>query len=358
MTDVFEEEIEARLQAYDAGVGNYYRPLTEAADEFIRFAENPELRVSIGIPQFDDLIRGVAPGEICIINGFAHSGKTVLATEVLMANADEPVVLFTPDETRPAVLTKLAAADSGVSAEELERRIYQNDESARKLLKEVAAKYQHLAVYDENVTLHQMDIMFAEATEAFGTKPKAVIFDYAEQLNEATDTKGKIDELKRWGKRHGVSLFLLHQTSRSAGAGGRELDISSGSYGGETQATFLIVVRRKIYFYVERLKELESKIANASNPKMIQRWNDEISQIIQIEIPRHANTISMKLVKNKRPPMKLTGEIDFHIDPQTGRLFIVGEGGEDDAVIRSHSPDLNESGGTGRSLLEVKNAET
>lgn len=351
MTDIFEEEIEARLQAYEAGVGNYYKPLNEAVDEFIRFAENPDLRVSLGMPVFDELIRGVAPGELCLINGFAHSGKTVLATEILMANADNPTVLFTPDETRPAVLTKLAAADTGVGAEELERRIFRQDQTARQILLDVAAKYQQLAVYDETVTLHQMDLMFAEAQEAFGMKPKAVLFDYAEQLNESTDTKGKIDELKRWGKRHGVALFVLHQTSRSAGAAGRELGIDSGSYGGEQQATFMIVVRRKIYYYMERLRDLENKIANASNPKMIQRWSDEIEQIIQVEIPRHRNTVSMKLVKNKRPPMSLTGEIDFNIDPFTGRLFIIGDGTDDDQIPEIRNSELNFTGRTGRALL-------
>lgn len=349
--NLFEEEIEARLKNFEGGIGHYYRPLSEAAGEFIRFAENPELRVSIGISQFDEMIRGVAPGELCVINGFAHSGKTVLATEILMANSKEPVVLFTPDETRPAVLTKLAAADTGVSAEELERRIYRQDTEARKILLDVANKYQHLAVYDENVTLHQMDLMFDEAAEAFGTRPKAVLFDYAEQLNEATDTKGKIDELKRWGKRHNVALFLLHQTSRSAGAAGRELGIDSGSYGGETQATFMIVVRRKIYYYLDRLRELENKIANASNPKMIQRWSEEMSQIIQIEIPQHSNTISMKLVKNKRPPMNLTSEIDFNIDPETGRLFLIGNGDDEGGYPEVHQDELNYSGSTGRALL-------
>ena len=321
MTDIFQEEIEERLARFDEyGVGRYYKPLGDAVDEFIKFAETPDLRVFTGVPEFDAQMRGVAPGELCLINGFAHSGKTVFATEILMANHTEPVVLFTPDETRPAVLTKLAAADTGVGAEELERRIYLKDESAKQILRGVAEKYQHLAVYDESVSLHQMDVMFDEATEVFGQKPKAVVFDYAEQLNEATDTKSKIDMFKRWGKEKQVAFFLLHQTSRSAGAGGRELGIDSGSYGGEQQATFLIVVRRKIAFYKERLRELEYKIANSSNPTYIAKWEDQIRSIVQVEIPAHENTVSVALVKNKRPPMRLIKEMDFQIDEHTGRL--------------------------------------
>ena len=350
MSDILDEEIKNRLEIYEQGVGQYYKPLSEAADEFIRFAETPELRVFTGIDLFDTLIRGVAPGELCLINGFAHSGKTVLATEILMANKTAPVVLFTPDETRPAVLTKLAAATTGVGAAELERRIYKQDLDARNLLIDVATEYQQLAVYDENVTLHQMDRMFDEATEAFGQKPKAVVFDYAEQLNEATDTKGKLDELKRWGKQHSVAMFVLHQTSRTAGADGRKLGIASGAYGGEQQATFMITVRRKINYYMDRLDELEMKIANASNPKQIERWQEEAYNIVYDEIPRHKDTVSLALVKNKRPPMELTKEVDFNIDNVTGRLFLVGTG---EPVAESFIPDeLNFTGSTGRDLLK------
>lgn len=354
MSDILDEEIEARLKAYEAGVGNYYRPLSDAVDEFIKFAETPDLRVFLGIPQFDELIRGVAPGELCLINGFAHSGKTVLATEILLENADNPMVLFTPDETRPAVLTKLAAADTGVGAQELERRIHAKDEEARRILHDVASKYHQLAVYDEAVNLHQMDMMFLEAQEAFGCKPKAVLFDYAEQLNEGLDTKAKIDALKRWGKQHQVALIVLHQTSRTAGSAGKELGIDSGSYGGEQQATFMIVVRRKINFYVDRLKELEMKCANASNEKMIAKWEAEMYDIVHNHIPAHTNTVSSKLVKNKRPPMSLTKEIDFNIDPETGRLFIVGDGDHDGHIHleSGEQVSMNLGGSSGRDLLK------
>jgi len=351
MSDLFEDEISQRLSRFESGVGHYYKPLSDAADEFIKFAESPHLRVFTGIEQFDECIRGVAPGELCLINGFAHSGKTVFATEILMANRDVPTVLFTPDETRPAVLTKLAAADTGVGAQELERRIQRQDKEAKDLLISVAEKYQQLAVYDESVGLHQMDVMFEEAGEAFGSAPRAVIFDYAEQLNEATDTKGKIDELKRWGKRHNVALFLLHQTSRTAGSGGKALGIDSGSFGGEQQATFMIVVRRKINFFMDQLQQLEAKIANATNPKMIQNWQDRMTEILQIEIPRHRDTVSAKLVKNKRPPMELTNEIDFNIDKTTGRLFLIGDGGGDVPPPPQQQFDY-ENKGSARGLLK------
>lgn len=350
MTD-FLDDIDERLGRIEhSGVGRYYKPLGDAVDEFIRFAENPDLRVKLGIPIFDDVIRGVAPGEMCLINGFAHSGKTVLATEILMANHNIPMMLATPDETRSAVLAKLAAADTGIGAEELERRIYQRDQQAREILLGVAAKYQHLAVYDENMSLHMMETMLREATEALGAKPKALIFDYAEQLNEQMDVKGKLDALKMFGKDHNIPLFVLHQSSRSKGAGGQILGIDSGSYGGEQQATFLITVRRKIAYFRERLIDLEYKLANATNPTMQSRYQEQIEDV-RDQIPFHLETVSCGLVKNKRPPMTLITERDFKIDQVSGRVSLM-EGREEDF----EAPDVNlleySEAGSGRELLK------
>ena len=348
----FLDELDERLARTEAyGVGHYYKPLGEAVDEFIRFAENPGARVKLGIPLLDDQIRGVAPGELCLINGFAHSGKTVLATEILLTNHNIPMMLVTPDETRPAVLAKLAAADTGVGAEELERRIYQGDAQAREILLGVAQKYHQLAVYDDNVTIHMMDGMFKEAESAFGEKPRAVLFDYAEQLNEATDTKGKIDMLKRWGKQNSIPLFVLHQASRSKGAGGQALGMDSGAYGGEQQATFMITVRRKIEHFRERLADLEQKYANSTNPTMQQRYEEQMYEV-RAQIPHHKDTVSVGLVKNKRPPMNLVPERDFKIDNATGRVSLIyQDGGEFDTVPDAPLPGFVEAS-SGRNLLK------
>lgn len=44
------------------GAYRHYKPLSEAANEFIRWAETPELRVYTGIKELDKAMRGTAPG--------------------------------------------------------------------------------------------------------------------------------------------------------------------------------------------------------------------------------------------------------------------------------------------------------
>lgn len=272
-------------------------------------------------PTVDNGIIFVRRGDVTFWTHNTHSGKTLVATELMLNNADTPLVLFTPDETRPLVLTKLTSALHGVSARELERRIQQDDDDARQLLIETAETYGKLAIFDESVSVVDMDNMMDEAQNAMGIKPKGVIFDYAELLEGPDDVKQKMTALKRWGKRHGVAMFVIHQTSRSSGSGGKKMAIDSGSYGGEQQATHVIGVRRKKYMHLAMLAVLEEKIAQAVNPTSIESYRRRKEEIEKIDLPRDADTLTVSLVKNKRPPCDLVDDLDRMIDQETGRLI-------------------------------------
>lgn len=322
-------------------VTEHYRPLEEAADEFIKWAETPHLRVYTGLPSLDKAMRGTAPGEVTIIQGFTHSGKTLLATEILLNNKENPGVVFTPDETRSLVLTKLAAAEHGVDIRDLERRIQQDDESARQVLKDTARAFQNLAVFDESVTLHDMTKMMDEFRAVSGETIKYVMFDYVSLLEGHDDVKAKMTALKAWGKRQGVALFLLHQASRTSGGSGKKMTIESGEYGGEQQATHVIGVRRKKYQHYAMLNVLQERIDNATNPTSISMYEAKMKEIKEVLIPRDENTLTVSLNKNKRPPCELVDDEDYFIDAETGKLRRITTWQQDDgSVIRTAKAQL------------------
>lgn len=315
VTDILE-----RLQEIDTiGAYRYYRPLEAAADEFIQWSETPQNRIYTGIRVFDDAMRGTAPGELTVVQGFTHSGKNVLINEVLINNPTKPIIFFTPDETRQLVLIKLATAVNSVSAYDLERRIYQDDKSARDILIKTAKAYSKLAVFDESVTLIEMSRMFEEVCEVMG-KPQAFVFDYAKLLRGFDDVDAAISALKAWGKEHQVPAFVLHQASRTSGSHGRKMEIDSGAYGGEQQATHVIGVRRKKYQHIAAVNALEEKIANTTNPSQEQLYRSKMQELIEVYLPRDEHTITVSLVKNKRPPCDLVDDVDFRIDTNTGRM--------------------------------------
>jgi hypothetical protein len=149
---------------------------------------------------------------------------------------------------------------------------------------------------------------------------KAVVFDYASLLEGAEDVKAKITALKSWGKREHVAMFVIHQASRTSGSAGRKMGIDSGEYGGEQQSTHVIGVRRKKYAHYAQIGALEDKIANASNPTAIENYHQRIKELREVLIPQDENTITISLVKNKRPPCELIDDEDYLIDQDTGKL--------------------------------------
>lgn len=306
----------------------HFRPLSDAVDEYEKWSRNVGDRVYTGIDKLDLAIRGTAPGELTLIQGHVHSGKTLVATSIMVENHDKPFAVFTPDETRTLILTKLTAQETGVGAEKLEEMIQADDTEAHAFLMETANKYGKLAVYDESVTIRDMEHMMAEATHALGEKPRGVIFDYVELLDGIDDVKAQLSALKRFGKEQNVAMFCIHQTSRTAGAGGRKLTINSGAYGGEQQSMHVIGVRRKKYMYYQLMAELEEKMQGTVNGTLLANYEAKYNEIKNILLPSSENTVTVSLVKNKRPPCKLIDDIDFLLDPVTGKL--VREKREDD----------------------------
>lgn len=298
----------------------YYSPLSDAADEYVVWSRNPGQRVFTGIDEFDDAMRGLAPSELMLVVGYAHSGKTVFTTQVIMNNTDRNVAVFSPDETRVLVLIKLFSILHGIGAEEVEQRLQQRDSEMEGMLRSFATEhFPNLGVFDEVSDLTLFDKALDEY-EAVHGKCELVVIDYAQLITGAgEDVGGTINAIKAWGKRRRVPIILLHQSSRSKGAGGSKVTIDSGGYGGEQQALFLVGVRRKKNQYQAIIKELEEKIAAASSQKTIDRYED-LKADAEYELKKHEHTITFSLVKNKRPPGRLVDDLDFMLDPDTGRV--------------------------------------
>jgi predicted ATP-dependent serine protease len=107
-----------------------YEPLTEAVHSFVRWAQTPYERIHLGLPRIDDELRGIAPGELAMMIGYAHGGKTLLLLHCLQQNRDKHIAMFIPDEPRQLILTKLTCMHHGIDARELERRVAIDDSSA------------------------------------------------------------------------------------------------------------------------------------------------------------------------------------------------------------------------------------
>lgn len=302
---------------------NYYAPLVKAADDYVHWAQTPNERVYLGFADIDEQMRGIAPSELCLINGYSHSGKTLALLQILSANRNKRVVYFCPDEPRTLTLIKLACVVHGVDANQLEQQVANNDRSAINLLKETATEhFPNLAVFDQTVSLLDMERSLAEVSDVMG-EPQLIVVDYLELITGAgEDVPSKANAIKAFGKRHNKPLLVLHQSSRTAGADGRKMTISSGAYGGEQQATHIIGVRRKRFEIEGHIRDLQEKLERASNTEKIM----EKIESLQYELRIHMDTLTLNLVKCKRPASALLDDMDFTIEYGTGRLHRLDTG--------------------------------
>jgi KaiC/GvpD/RAD55 family RecA-like ATPase len=312
----------------------HYRPLVEAADTFVAETQQGN-RFYLGIDAIDQEMRGISPGHLCLINGFSHSGKTLVAQHAVRRNPDKRVVWFSPDEPRELLLAKLAAAHSGIAAIDLERRVEQNDRDAIRLMRETATEeFPNLIVFDQPLTPTVMEDGLAEAEDVWNSPADLVVIDYVELLQAGETVQSKLDYIKGYGSRHRLPVVALHQTSRSAGAEGRQMTISSGSYGGEQHATHVLGVRRKKYQYMAEIIELEERLRRGV------RDLDVVADKLESarhELAIHEYTITVNAVKIKRPGGRLVSEVDMELFTETGRLSPLVPGDLPSQYRRAHA---------------------
>lgn len=317
----------AEVQFVTRGKGTYkhYRPFVDAVKVYVNEARDGE-RIYFGIDEFDQQIRGVGRGQLCIINGFSHSGKTLLLAHILRANRHKRIAFFTPDEPAQLVLAKLASAQSGVPADEIEDRITSGDETAVDILRKTALDdFPLLVVFDKTLRGEDMDVALAEAEAVWGAPAEGVVVDFLELLQAGETVSQKGEFIKAFGSRHHLPVILIHQTSRTAGKDGAAQTISSGAYGGETLATFQLGVWRKKAAIAAALVEVRDKIARAASgatEAMLERQEDLVHELARAEY-----TLTVAITKNKRPGRREgREEIDFELFGATGLIAPLAEG--------------------------------
>ena len=278
-----------------ASMYRHVKPLTLAADGLIEYMSNPEGRFMSGITELDAMTRGFGRGELCLCIGRPHSGKTQLILNMMINNLrNKRMILFTPDEVSELVLSKLVSIKHGINAEEIERRVKEGDKSTVNLVKKSAAvDFRNLIVIDESLSFRGMTDAFNEAQDYWGEACDLVVVDYLEllpgDLEGGEGVVAKAQGMKRWTKNANVPVVCLHQASRSSGARGQAAGMSAARFGGEAESIFMIEVFRK----------------------------REDEAMDDFDRRRHANTLSINLAKNKRPPSKV-GMFDVFLDPATG----------------------------------------
>jgi KaiC/GvpD/RAD55 family RecA-like ATPase len=276
----------------------YISPLSKVYSSLVEMIESHEDRFTLGLAQIDLMTRGFGPKELILITGFTHAGKTQLVNTAIIRNPDKRVLFFSMDDPSEMILLKLACMTEGIGAEIFEQRIREGDQEALLALQRTSSR-ESLIVVDTSLSIAGVGRAVDEATQFWGQPPDVVIIDYLTSISgDEQDgdggVKSKVAELKRWVKDKPFPTLCLHQNTRSKGGPGEEITLISAAFGGEQEATMLLGVRRR---------------------------RDD-SSLDQFERDQQANTVTLHLVKNKRPPGRVThpSGIDFWMVPETGLI--------------------------------------
>lgn len=309
-----EAAIEAAEERY-----KYIKPFSVAAPEYIEQVSNADARYYTGFKEVDKLARGFAPGELVVFMGREGNGKTQFVLNSLANNPQKHTLIFTPDETPSLVLAKLVAIKHGIAGDRLEEGVKAGDTETLRLVRETASHdFQNLIVVGETYNLREMTYARKEAEDLWQHPVQLVVFDYVELApgdGDYTGVQAKFRALKRWGGNLTKAPFVaIHQAKKGEGRGVAQ-GLDGMRYGGADAATMVFEVYRK-------------------------KFDKGLSQVDRMG---HDNTVTVDLIKNKRPPSKLAS-VDFYLEPETGLIRSLQEG------------DLIRSGAATRSALAMVRA--
>jgi len=272
---------------------------SKVVENLIGFIRNPAERWYLGFPEIDLATRGVGKGEVLLVVGRSHTGKSQILLNSIVTNlVNDPnahVVIFSMDEPRELVAMKLFCLLQGRSSTDVEEAIKAGDRNVLDALGLASEReLSRVAIIDESMSLEAMSAAMDEAREWWGVNPSFCMIDYLELMvggdADATGVTSKAQALKRWAKTERVPVGLVHQAGRTAGERGKAAGIHAGRYGGEQEAIFVIEVYRK------------------KDQTDLSDW----------ETKYHANSINMNICKNKRTARLL--DQTYYLDPECGHV--------------------------------------
>tara|TARA_R100000963_G_scaffold34741_1_gene29469 strand:+ start:4066 stop:5025 length:960 start_codon:yes stop_codon:yes gene_type:complete len=272
---------------------------SKVVENLIGFIRNPTERWYLGFPEIDLATRGVGKGEVLLVVGRSHTGKSQILLNSIVTNlvndSNAHVVIFSMDEPRELVAMKLFCLLQGRSSTDVEEAIKAGDRNIIDALGLASEReLSRVAIIDESMSLEAMSAAMDEAREWWGSNPSFCMIDYLELMvggdADSTGVTSKAQALKRWAKTQRVPVGLVHQAGRTAGERGKPAGIHAGRYGGEQEAIFVMEVYRK--------KDRED----------LTDW----------EIKYHANSINMNICKNKRTARLI--DQTYYLDPECGHV--------------------------------------
>ena len=255
-----------------------------------------------GIRAFDEAtLGGARPGNLLTLIGKTHTGKSLLAMNMVARNPNHRTLWVSPDETESMFWGKYGAMRMELSQKEWVSRLIREDQLAWERQSEVIANSTNLHFESTGMSVDDLDKAMRIATSHLwdGRKPQVLIYDYLELIRgggagDAASVQSKIESFKQLVSDWRVIGIVIHQSGRGSGTRGQAGGIDAGRFASTSESHFVIETWR--------------------------RWDD--TSLDEDTRTYYENEISVGLWKNKAGEGE-KAEVNLTIDP-SGRLLEPG----------------------------------
>ena len=160
-----------------------FQRMADLADAYLPRAGQPHHRLPLGYPELAEVLRGLAPGEVCTIIARPGVGKTALGLNLLnrMAVPDQlPALMFSLEQQGTEVLERVISLVTGWPGREVEDRARKEDPMLTERLRDVCELWQSVVIVDRPCTLEQIDrhLTDARASRLWAGPLRLVVVDY------------------------------------------------------------------------------------------------------------------------------------------------------------------------------------
>jgi len=224
--------------------------------------ESKEVAHKTGLYDLDSIIGGLKAKKLYVVAGRSGMGKTQLAVFLAyqMLNAPQPVVFFSAEMDKDALMRRILACESGIDSQRIEERNLHDDEYAP--LVKAIDRLREIPLYLDdtsgvNLTPTRIRSGIRKATAMYG-KPGLIVLDYLQLLGSEAGNTNRVTELDRIAnsckaiaKEFDVPFVALAQINRSVeGQNNKRPSISQLRESGaiEQAADVILLLYRDDYY--------------------------------------------------------------------------------------------------------------
>jgi replicative DNA helicase len=215
------------------------RNVQEGLQDFVTWASDPQPRIGLGLPFFDEFTSGgLAKAECAMAMSYSSVGKTWLGLNCIVNNRDVPTFMASIEMSWRQVCSRLVAIETGVPTWDLEAALKAGGRPGQ--LMDTMQRFPLLVGNDaSDQSVKSIGQSIEAATKRLGENIRLVIIDYLELIS-GNGLLGKGEQVDRAAQKvralckdYDCSVIVLHQVGKGSGTGGYEpLNLDDGKYGG------------------------------------------------------------------------------------------------------------------------------